>query len=126
MMPAKPSRDWTREPSLPKALSLAFAPIHKWALGMAVGLTWGGGLALLTLFHVVGRPSPAPEIGLLAQYYYGYTVSWTGVLVGLFWGFVSGFVTGWFVAFVRNFTMATWLLFVRTKAELSQPFLDHI
>lgn len=125
-MSATPSRHWRTEPSLPKALSLAFAPVHKRALGTAVGITWGGAVALLTAFHVVTRPSPALDISLLAQYYYGYTVSWTGVIVGLLWGFVTGFVAGWFVAFVRNFTMATWLLFIRTKAELSQPFLDHI
>jgi hypothetical protein len=113
---------------LTRILASAFAPVHKRALGMATGLTAGIGLFVVTAFHVVVRPPNAPPIGLLAQYFYGYEVSWQGALIGLWWGFVVGFVTGWFVAFVRNLTLATWIFIVRTKAELAQTrdFLDHI
>jgi len=125
-MPAEPLQYRVSPPPLPKSLSLAFAPIHKWAMGTAVGLTWGGSLALLTAFHIIARPSQALDISLLAHYYTGYSVSWSGVGIGFLWGFATGFVVGWFVAFVRNFTLASWLLYVRAKAELSQSFLDHI
>jgi hypothetical protein len=112
--------------SLSPLLASAFAPVHKRALGTAVGLTLGAAVAIVTAFHVVVRPASAPDIGLLAQYFYGYTVSWRGIGVGFFWGFVTGFATGWFVGFVRNFTLNAWLLIVRTKANLAQPFLDDI
>jgi hypothetical protein len=106
----------------------AFAPLHKRALGMATGLTAGLGLFLITSFHLVARPPDAPPVQLLAQYFYGYEVTWQGALIGLWWGFVVGFVTGWFVAFVRNVALATWIFVVRTKAEFAQTrdFLDHI
>ena len=67
-------------------------------------------------------------IELLANYFFGYTVSWLGACIGAWWGFVTGFVAGWFFAFVRNFSTATWLLVVRVKAELFEvrDFLDHI
>lgn len=109
-------------------LERAFAPLHKRALGMATGLTVGLGIFVVTLFHVVARPPEAPPIELLAQYFYGYDTSWQGAFIGLWWGFVVGFVTGWFVAFVRNVALATWMFVVRTKAELAQTrdFLDHI
>lgn len=118
----------------PGSLALAFAPIHKSALGVAVGLTSGLFVAALTLFHLLLRPEhgvqapDGPEIGLLAQYFYGYEVSWSGVLVGMFWGFSTGFVLGWFLAFVRNVIVTISLFAIRTKAELAQTadFLDHI
>jgi hypothetical protein len=112
--------------SLPPALVSAFAPVHQRALGIAVGLTLGASVAIVTAFHVVAEPANAPDVGLLAQYFYGYTVTGAGIGVGFLWGFATGFVTGWFVGFVRNFTVNAWLLVVRTKANLAQPFLDDI
>jgi hypothetical protein len=112
--------------ALPPSVALAFAPVHKRALGVAVGLVCGFLIAAVTVFHVVLRPAEGPSVELLSQYFYGYTVSWPGAVVGLCWGFATGFVAGWFVAFVRNFVLAAWLVVVRTKAELSNSFLDHI
>ena len=109
-------------------LERAFAPLHKRALGMATGLTAGLAVFVVTAFHVVAQPVNAPPLDLLAQFFYGYEVTWPGALIGLWWGFVVGFVTGWFVAFVRNLALATWIFVVRTRAELAQNrhFLDHI
>ncbi|HYM22622.1 MAG TPA: hypothetical protein VEU08_05425, partial [Vicinamibacterales bacterium] len=85
-------------------------------------------LFAVTAFHVLFRPDPALPIDLLSQYFYGYTVSWPGAFVGLFWGFFTGFVFGWFAAFVRNFVIAARIFLLRSKAELTQTkdFLDHI
>jgi hypothetical protein len=67
-------------------------------------------------------------LGLLSQYFYGYSVTWPGALVGCFWGFITGFVAGWFLAFVRNLALTVAVFTLRTKAELAQTsdFLDHI
>ena len=85
-------------------------------------------IAAVTAFHILIHPVDAPDIELLGQYFYGYAVSWEGAVIGLFWGFVSGFVMGWFVAFIRNFVVATTIFTLRAKAELSRTadFLDHI
>jgi hypothetical protein len=108
-------------------LSLAFAPIHKRAFGVAVGTATGLLLFAITLFHLLLDPEmPNPE--LLANYFYGYRVSWLGLAVGTAWGFVVGFVGGWFVAFCRNVVIAVSVFVTRTRAELAQTreFLDHI
>lgn len=112
----------------PAALALAFAPIHKGALGIAMGLTCGLLVTAVTLFHIFLRPTEGPDIGLLAQYFYGYEVSWSGALVGLFWGCTTGFVVGWFTAFLRNLIVTVSVFAIRTKAERAQTadFLDHI
>jgi hypothetical protein len=109
-------------------LGYATAPMHKRAFGIAVGTVAGLLLFLLTAFHVVMQADNALPIGLLAQYFYGYTVTWAGAVVGLAWGFGTGFVGGWFVAFVRNLVVTVTMFALRTKAELERTsdFLDHI
>jgi hypothetical protein len=98
------------------------------ALGIAVGTVCGLGIFALTVFHIVFQPTDALDIGLLAQYFHRYEVTWRGAFIGLFWGFVTGFVAGWFIAFVRNLVIAVRVLVLRGKAELTQikDFLDHI
>jgi hypothetical protein len=113
---------------LETAFTKAFAPMHKRALGVAFGATVGAAVFLLTVFHILIAPPEAANIELLSQYFYGYHVSWGGALIGTWWGFVAGFVGGWFLAFTRNFSVATWVLFVRVRTELfeARDFLDHI
>jgi hypothetical protein len=121
------------EPSRPadqvnRVVQYAFAPMHKRALGLAFGLTAGLVVFAMTAFHVIARPADGLSIGLLSQYFYGYDVSWRGAFVGLWWAFVAGFAAGWFLAFLRNLALATWLFVIRAKASLAQTkdFLDHI
>lgn len=119
----------TRTPeSLDVVLQRAFAPMHKRAFGTSVGLTAALAVFAVTAFHVVATPPRGLPIELLAQYFYGYTVSWTGAFIGAWWAFVVGFVGGWFAAFLRNFATAVWLMGVRIKANLeaTRDFLDHI
>lgn len=113
---------------LPPSLALAFAPLHKRALGVAVGTASGLILFAATLMYLL-RSSTFPfDIELLAQYFFGYRATWWGAFVGLGWGFLVGFVAGWFLAFCRNLFLAISIFIVRTRAELaaSRDFLDHI
>ncbi|MFQ5689206.1 MAG: hypothetical protein ACE5HQ_02915 [Gemmatimonadota bacterium] len=112
---------------VPEKLLLAFAPLHKRALGLAVGLVFGALVFALTLLHVFLIRDPS-GIRLLGQYFYGYSVSVQGAFIGLFWGFVTGFTLGWFAAFCRNLAIATFMFLGRTRAELraTRDFLDHI
>ena len=114
--------------SQPISLPHAFAPVHKRALGVAVGFVFGLGIVALTAFHIVLRPTNGPPIALLAQFFYGYEVSWGGALVGFCWGFFTGFVAGWFAAFVHNLVTAIIVFVFKTRGELEQTkdFLDHI
>jgi hypothetical protein len=112
-------------------LALAFAPLHKRAFGIAIGAAMGLTFFLITaVFLLRGGLDRQPrlELGLLDQYFYGYSVSWPGAFVGLVWGVAVGFVAGWFFAFCRNLALAVTLVLLRAKAEMSatRDFLDHI
>ncbi len=114
--------------SLPKELLLVFAPLHKRAMGVAVGCVSGALVFLATAATLLQPPEARVPIYLLAQYFYGYTISWPGAFVGLLWGGFVGFVFGWFFAFCRNLVVAIWLFYVRTRANLAatRDFVDHI
>lgn len=118
----------TGEQRLQQAVVLAFAPIDKRALGVAVGLVAGMALALVTLLDMLVDPMEQAGLGLLSQYLYGYQVSPRGALIGLAWGFVVGFVAGWFAAFARNALTALWLIYIRARAEwlATRDFLDYV
>ena len=113
---------------LPRRVTLAFAPVHKRAFGVATGLATGLALFVLTLISLVLGPDAQQPLTLLNQYFAGYSVSPKGAVIGLLWGFGTGFVMGWFVAFCRNLVVAASIFWIRTRAELSanRDFLDHI
>lgn len=112
---------------LPSDLALAFAPLHKRAFGMAIGIALGSCVFLATIYSVV-VPGDSPPLFLLGNYFPGYTVSLPGAFVGFGWAFFTFFVAGWFWAFCRNFVIAASVWVARTRAELkgARDFLDHI
>lgn len=113
---------------LPSELLLAFAPLHKAAFGFAIGAACASLVFGATAIVLLRNAESVIDLSLLAIYFRGYSVSWSGALIGGAWGFVAGFFFGWFAAFSRNLVMAISLFLIRTRAELSQTrdFLDHV
>jgi len=111
----------------PSLLLRAFAPLHRTAMGVAWGLVGGGLLAVATLVLVVRGTDPL-SFGLLGQFFWGYSVSWRGVFIGLIWGFGVSFALGYGFALVRNAAVWLWLTVIRSRAEMDQysDFLDHL
>ena len=109
-------------------IALGFAPLHKRALGTAVGIATAALVFLITAIPLLrGKPGELPLV-LLAQYFSGYRVSWAGAFIGAAWAGFVGFVFGWFLAFCSNFVLAIRLLTLRARAEYHQTrdFLDQI
>jgi len=106
----------------------AFAPLHRSALGIASGVVLGGLICAATLALVIHGRYPNVKLYLLDQFFWGYSVSWTGALVGFVWGWVVGFVLGYGFALVRNAAVWMWLTVIRSRAEMEQysDFLDHL
>jgi hypothetical protein len=115
------------ERAVERALVLAFAPMHKRVFGMATGIAAAIVAALATVVGILLAPADT-GLYLLSAYFRGYDVTWAGVFIGAAWAGGVGFVGGWFLAFTRNFVLATWLLYIRVRANMSQTrdFLDHI
>jgi protoporphyrinogen oxidase len=111
------------------ALAQVFAKLDPAAFGMAMGLAGGFLLMLATLFLVVkGGLVVGPRLGLLGQFYPGYSVTWSGSGFGLLYGVVTGFIVGWSFAYLRNITMFIYVVFTQRRAELStlRRIFDYI
>lgn len=115
-------------PELEAQIVRAFAPLDKRALGIAFGIAAALVVAVLTVLSLLADPGQQFPLALLGQFFFGYTVSWVGVLVGSAWAFATGFVWGWFLAFARNLMLSLWLLTVRVRADMvsSRDVLDHL
>lgn len=115
------------EDDLTREMALAFAPLHKRAFGLAVGLTFGLALFVVTAIALL-RGDP-PGILLRVRFLIPlHDVSWSGAILGSLSAAFAFFCAGWFLAFVRNFVLALSIWVLRTRAELGQTrdFLDHI
>lgn len=108
-------------------LGLAFAPIHKRALGMAVGIVAGVSVFVVTAWSIL-VPDPPELIFLLRYLLPGHSVTWGGAVTGAVSAAFAFFVAAWFLAFCRNFVIAASIWVARTRNELEQTrdFLDHI
>lgn len=89
-----------------KILSEAYAKLDPVALGAAVGSLIGGGILVASVTLLLkGGERIGPKLGLLGQFFPGYTVTWPGSLVGLLYGLAAGFLFGFAFAFCRNTAM---------------------
>jgi hypothetical protein len=115
----------TKRPA-PDPLLLGFAPLHRTAMGVALGVVLGALIFLLTCL-ALPRGHSTMNPGLLAQFFPGYGVSTSGAFVGLLWGFGVGFILGWGFAWLRNLAVRVYLRAMRSRAEIEQygDFLDH-
>jgi hypothetical protein len=116
----------TIERPTPDPLLLGFAPLHRTAMGVALGVVLGGLVFLLTQL-ALPRGHSTMNPGLLAQFFPGYGVTTSGAFVGLLWGFGVGFILGWGFAWLRNLSVRVYLRAMRSRAEIEQysDFLDR-
>ncbi len=81
----------------------AVARLRASAMAVVFGLTSGTGLFVATAWLVIrGGSRVGPTLGLLRNYFPGYSVTWPGAFVGFFYAAVLGAVVGWSVAFIYN------------------------
>lgn len=76
-------------------------------LGLVLGIVGAIGIFVATNWLVIkGGARVGPHLGLLAQFFPGYSVTVLGSFVGAAYCFVGGFAAGWVVAWVYNRVVA--------------------
>lgn len=93
-----------------------FARLDILAIAVSVGclfavLLWAATASLLLRGSVAGQEI-GPHLGLIAHFFPGYSVTWGGSLVGLFYGFLVGFGAGTCVGIFWNFVHHLFLMVV--------------
>ena len=72
-------------------------------LGLTLGLIGGLLLFTATLWLVIkGGPVVGPHLSLLGQFFPGYRVTAGGSVLGLLYGFATGYLAGWLLGTIYN------------------------
>jgi len=107
-------------PAVQDTLSQAFARLDGVAFGLATGLATGLVLFLATIALVIkGGDVVGPNLQLLGQYFPGYAVTIGGGILGLAYGFISGFLAAWLFACLRNSAVFVYLVVIHRRAEIA-------
>ncbi len=81
----------------------AVARLRAGVMAVVVGLFCGTGLLLATVWLLLrGGPNVGLHLNLLGNYFPGYSVTWSGAVVGFLWGAALGAAAGWLTAWVYN------------------------
>jgi hypothetical protein len=115
--------------ALKDAFSQAFAKLDRVALGLSTGVMSGLLLFLMTLVLVLkGGNVVGPNLRLFEQFFYGYSVTLPGSVLGLAYGFVTGFIAGWSFALLRNVALFAYAVLIQRRAErlLLRNFLEYV
>lgn len=84
-------------------ISRAIARIRTNALAAVFAVIGGIGLFGMTAWLLIkGGAEIGPHLQLLSNYFIGYSVTWWGSVVGLFYGALTGGVVGWAVGTTYN------------------------
>jgi len=129
VVPLRTHRETPPPPSAAEMIAEAFAEIDPMALGVAVSVV--STLLLLTMTSILllkGGEVVGPNLSLLGQYLPGFTVTWTGMGIGLIEASIVGFVLGYCVAWLRNRGMLAYaaLLQRRAQVEARRDLLDKV
>jgi hypothetical protein len=111
-----------------KPLMRAFSRLDKLGFATALGSVSGFLTFLATILLVIkGGEVVGPNLRLLSQYFFGYSVTTKGAFIGMAYSFSWGFIFGWLTAYLRNFFVGFYIYRVRKKAEMLsfRDFLDH-
>ena len=119
-------KDFSKTSAAERVIIEAFARLDRTALGLAVGTISGLLVFLATIILIIkGGEVVGPNLALLSQFFFGYTVTVTGAFIGMVYGFVVGFVVGWLIALLRNSLVSAYLIALKTRANLTSS-LDSI
>jgi len=111
------------------AIIRIFLKLDRVAFGLSLGSVVGVLLFLATLWIVLkGGDTVGPKLRLLNQYFPGYSVTASGSVLGLGYGFISGFIGGWIFAFLRNASLFLYTILVYRRAErgLLRKIFDYL
>ncbi len=86
-----------------RQVTRAVARLQAGILAVVIGALFGIGLFVMTAWLIVkGGSQVGLHLQLLGNYFIGYSVTWTGAIVGLLWGAALGGVVGWIIGMVYN------------------------
>ncbi|MFN8004698.1 MAG: FAD-dependent oxidoreductase [Acidobacteriota bacterium] len=112
-----------------KVIEAAFAKLDPLAMGVALGVVASLVLFLATTVLLLkGGPVVGPTLGLLDNFFLGYSVTWSGAFWGLAQAAFGGFALGFLFAWLRNWSLTAYAFLVQRSAEAKErgDLLDKV
>ncbi len=112
-----------------EVIEQVFARLDPLALGIAVGSVSGLLLFLATAILLIkGGPVIGPNLQLLKNFLFGFTVSWKGAFLGFFQAGLGGFLLGYIIASLRNWSMSAYAYLIKRNIEKEEgrDLLDKV
>jgi hypothetical protein len=102
-----PTREGGKSMPIPRdetqVVGRAIVNLHAGVMAGVCGLMGGLGLFIMTVWLVVkDGPQVGPHLQLLSQYFIGYSVTWSGGVIGFAYGALAGGAIGWSVGSIYN------------------------
>lgn len=86
-----------------QVLRAAVARLRAGIVAVVFGMVCGVGLFVATAWLLLrGGVDVGKTLNLLGHYFPGYSVTWGGAFVGLFYGLAFGAIVGWVTATIYN------------------------
>lgn len=90
-----------------RAIGQAIARLRASVMAVTFGIAGAVFLSTATAWLIILGPTGdsqhvGPTLGLLANYFPGYSVTWPGAVIGLFYGALSGAIAGFILALIYN------------------------
>lgn len=93
----------TQQLSSKDDINRALARIRTGALAIVCAMVGGVGLFVMTVWLLIkDGPHVGQHLQLLSNYFIGYSVTWPGSVIGLFYGALCGGAIGWAVGAIYN------------------------
>lgn len=84
-------------------LTRAVVRIQAKVLAAVCGVMGGAAVFVMTAWLLIkGGPQVGPHLQLLGEFFYGYTVTWKGSLIGFLYGAAIGGAIGWGIGTVYD------------------------
>ena len=76
--------------------------LNEKALAISLGFLWSLAILFLSIIAMMSENYLHNVIGFFSSIYLGYSLSFTGILIGMVWAFIDAAIGGWLLAWLYN------------------------
>jgi len=76
--------------------------LNEKALAISLGVLWSLAILSLSIIAMMSENYLHNVVAFFSSIYLGYSLSFTGILIGMVWAFIDAAIGGWFLAWLYN------------------------
>ncbi|MDC0390748.1 bacteriophage holin [Candidatus Thioglobus sp.] len=76
--------------------------LNEKALAISLGVLWSLAILSLSIIAIMSENYLHNVVEFFSSIYLGYSLSFTGILIGMVWAFIDAAIGGWLLAWLYN------------------------